>query len=93
MTQIKADEIAQLVGGTLIGDASVVISKPGKIESGIAGDVTFLANPKYANFLYNTKASLIIIPEDFEVETPIASTIIKHKMPYYAFCMVFKSIF
>jgi UDP-3-O-[3-hydroxymyristoyl] glucosamine N-acyltransferase len=93
MTQIKADEIAQLIGGVIEGDASVVIFKPGKIESGNLGDVTFLANPKYANFLYDTKASLVIIPSDFVIEKPVSATVIKHPMPYYAFCMVLNQYF
>ncbi|MDP2176538.1 MAG: UDP-3-O-(3-hydroxymyristoyl)glucosamine N-acyltransferase [Bacteroidota bacterium] len=93
MTQIKADEIAQLVGGVIEGDASVVILKPGKIEGSQTGDVTFLANPKYANFLYETKASLVIIPSDFVIEKPLSVTVIKHPMPYYAFCMVLNQYF
>ncbi len=93
MLEIKAREIAQLIGGTVEGNPEIVVSQPGKIENGKTGEVTFLANPKYANFLYETQASIIIVSKDLVLEQPISSTIIRHAMPYYGFCMVLNQYF
>lgn len=91
--QISAQEIAKLINGTLEGDASVTISKAGKIENAGPGDITFLANPKYQNFIYETKASLVIVSKDLVLEKPVGCTIVRHPMPYYGFCVVLDTYF
>lgn len=91
--QISAQEIAKLINGTLEGDASVTISKAGKIENAEQGDITFLANPKYQNFIYDTRASVVIISQDLVLERAVSCAIIRHPMPYYGFCLVLDTYF
>lgn len=91
--QISASEIAQLIQGKLEGDGAVVVKAAGKIESGQAGDVTFLANPKYENHLYETNASVVIVSQDLNISKPVKATVIRHAMPYYGFCMVLNQYF
>lgn len=93
MFQIKAKEIADLIGGTIEGNASAIVLSPGKIESSVCGDITFLANTKYSNFLHQTEASVVIISDTWVLEKPVSATLIRHPMPYYAFCMVLNEYF
>jgi UDP-3-O-[3-hydroxymyristoyl] glucosamine N-acyltransferase len=91
--QITANQIAQLIGGTVEGDASAIITKAGKIENSNPGEISFLANPKYLNYIYETKASIVIVSSDIVFEKPIHTTIIRHPMPYYGFCVVLNEYF
>ncbi len=71
--QIAAKEIAMMLGGSLEGDGEAVVSKPGKIEEGGAGTLTFLANPKYENFAYSTEAAALLVQKDFKPAMPVAA--------------------
>lgn len=93
MVQITAEIIAKLIGGTIEGNPSVTVSSAGKIESSTSSDITFLANPKYSNFLYETKASIVIVSNDLEVNQSVNTTLIRHAMPYYGFCLVLNQYF
>lgn len=75
--EFTAQQIAGLLQGELVGDATVKISKLAKIEEGEPGSISFLANPKYTPYLYTTKASLVIINKSFELTGPVAATLIK----------------
>jgi UDP-3-O-[3-hydroxymyristoyl] glucosamine N-acyltransferase len=75
--QFTAHQIAQLVGGTIEGDPSVMVHNVGKIESAQAGDFCFLGNLKYEDFAYTTKASILLISNDFEPKSPIQPTLIR----------------
>ncbi|MDZ7336902.1 MAG: UDP-3-O-(3-hydroxymyristoyl)glucosamine N-acyltransferase [candidate division KSB1 bacterium] len=82
MTMTLAD-IAAHVGGTVSGDGGVRIHGLGKIQDAHEGELTFLANPKYAKFVTSTRASAIILAEDFQGPCPIPA--IRVKDPYFAF--------
>ena len=56
-------ELAELVGGTVIGDSSVIIFGISKIEEGLPGTISFLANPKYKKYLSETKSSAVLVPK------------------------------
>ncbi len=90
---LNASEIAQLIGGTLERDNQKPISGVGKIESASEGDIAFLSNPKYLNFLYTTKASVVIVANDLVIDKDVNCTIIRHAMPYYGFCLVLDKYF
>lgn len=75
--QITAQIIAQLVNGVVEGDPHTVISGPSKIEDGQSGTITFLANPKYKDYIYSTKASVVLVSSDFVPEKQISATLIK----------------
>jgi UDP-3-O-[3-hydroxymyristoyl] glucosamine N-acyltransferase len=91
--QITASQIATLINGTVEGDASVVIKAAGKIESAATGEISFLANPKYLNYIYETKASVVIVSSDLVFDKPLPCAIIRHPMPYYGFCLVLDAYF
>ncbi len=80
-----AAQIAMLVNGKLEGDASVAVSSFGKIEEAKEGQLTFFANPKYEEFLYTTRASVVIINEAHELKQPVTATLIRVPDAYSAF--------
>ena len=61
MLEFSAQQIAMMIHGQIEGDASVTVHNFGKIEEATAGQISFLANPKYEAFLYTTAASIVII--------------------------------
>lgn len=75
--QVKAIDIARLLGGNLEGDPNVLISKPTKIEEGEAGSISFLGNPKYEEYAYTTQSSVLLVSHDFQAQKPIAATLIR----------------
>ena len=85
MLQFSAQQIAMMIQGKVEGDAAVAVAQFGKIEEAKAGELTFLANPKYEEFLYTTKASVVIINESQVLKTPIAATLIRVPDAYAAF--------
>ncbi len=74
---ITTSQICQILKGQLIGDPDQIITGPSKIEEGIAGTITFLANPKYESYLYETNASAAIVSKDFEPSAITKCTLIK----------------
>jgi UDP-3-O-[3-hydroxymyristoyl] glucosamine N-acyltransferase len=83
--QFSAAQIALMIGGTIEGNAETAVSSFGKIEEAKAGQLAFLANPKYEEHLYTTKASIIIINETQELKQPVTATLIKVPDAYSAF--------
>lgn len=81
---ITAAELAGLLQGNIEGDGSVEISGPSQIDKGVAGTVTFLANPKYEEFAYSTGASAIIVSRDFQPKIPVNKTLIRVENVYGA---------
>lgn len=80
--EFSAEQIAQMVAGTVEGDGNVMISEFAKIEEGGPGSLTFLANPKYTHHIYTTEASAVLVRRDFEPETPVKATLIRVDDPY-----------
>ena len=76
--------IASLIGGKVEGDGNVSITGFATIEEAGAGCITFLANPKYTNFIYDTKASAVLISDDLILEKPVSPVLIRVKDPYVA---------
>ena len=80
--ELTALEIAVFLGGNVIGDPTLKINNVSKIEDGKPGTLAFLANPKYAHYLYDTKASVVLVNDNFEPEKEVHSTLIKVKDAY-----------
>lgn len=78
----SADQIAALVHGTVEGDGAVTVSTFAKIEEGHPGALSFLANPKYINYIYTTKSSIVLVGRDFVPEHPVSATLIRVDDPY-----------
>lgn len=85
MVSFTAQQIALLVQGKIEGEATAVVEQFGKIESAMPGEISFLANPKYEDFLYTTKASVIILNESLVLKKKIAATLIRVPDAYAAF--------
>ncbi|MCW3083749.1 MAG: lpxD [Bacteroidetes bacterium] len=75
--EFSAQQIAGLLNGQIEGNADVKISKLSKIEEGEPGSISFLANPKYVQYIYGTKASLVIVNKDFVPTEPVTATMIR----------------
>ena len=82
--QFSAEQIAQMIGGRVEGDPSVVVSTLSKIEEGHPGSISFLANPKYTPHIYDTEASIVLVSDSFEAEYPVKPTLIRVPDPYAA---------
>jgi UDP-3-O-[3-hydroxymyristoyl] glucosamine N-acyltransferase len=83
--QFSAAQIAMLINGKTEGDPSASVGSFGKIEEAVSGQLAFLANPKYEEFLYTTGASVIIVNESQELKQAIGSTLIRVPDAYSAF--------
>ncbi len=83
--QFTAQQIALLVSGTIEGNPDTTVTSFGKIEEAVAGQLSFLANPKYQDYLYTTKASLIIVNENLQLQKNITATLVRVKDAYSAF--------
>ncbi len=86
--EFKATQIAEILGGEIVGDEAASVSKLSKIEEGEQGSMTFLSNPKYTQYIYSTKASIVIVNKDFKATDKISSTLIKVDDAYQAFTQV-----
>jgi len=83
--KFTAAQIAGILEGEVIGNPEIEVSKLSKIEEGTEGSLTFLANPKYTQFIYSTNASITIVNSDFEPENELSTTLIKVEDAYKAF--------
>ncbi len=88
--QFSAAQISMMIGAETEGDASVAVGSFGKIEEAQQGQLTFLANPKYEEFLYTTKASIIIINSSQELKEPVAATLLRVPNAYSAFAALLR---
>ncbi|MBR5149510.1 MAG: UDP-3-O-(3-hydroxymyristoyl)glucosamine N-acyltransferase [Bacteroidaceae bacterium] len=80
--EFTAKQIAAYVGGEIIGDENVTVCTFAKIEEGTKGALSFLANPKYASYIYDTQSSIVLVNNDFVPERPIQATLIKTANAY-----------
>ncbi len=75
--QFTATQIAGLLKGTIEGNADAVVTKLSKIEEGVPGSISFLANPLYTQYLYGTQSYVVIINNDFVLTGPVTTTLIR----------------
>ena len=75
--EFTAKQIADFIGGRVEGDENAKIHTFAKIEEGKEGTITFLSNPKYTHFIYETKASIVLINNDVKLEHPVSATLIR----------------
>ena len=74
--EFTAQQIADFLGGEIQGDPSVKVSDFSKIEEGKPGTLSFLSNPKYIQYIYDSQASVILVNKDFQPERKVQSTLI-----------------
>ncbi|MGI4751042.1 MAG: UDP-3-O-(3-hydroxymyristoyl)glucosamine N-acyltransferase [Janthinobacterium lividum] len=82
--QLTALEISLLLNGTVEGKPEVTVNQLAKIEEATAGSLSFLANPKYEQYLYTTQASVIIVDNDQVLIDRVSATLIRVENPYIA---------
>jgi UDP-3-O-[3-hydroxymyristoyl] glucosamine N-acyltransferase len=83
--EFTAKEIAGFLRGTIEGDPDAAINDVAKIEEGRPGALSFLSNPKYEKYIYDSESTIIIVNNDFKAEKPLASTLIRVENAYESF--------
>lgn len=79
-----AQQISQLINGEIEGNPQAIVRDVSKIEEGKPETLTFLANPKYASYIYTTEASVVIVNKTFAPEQPVKVTLIRVDDAYQA---------
>ena len=75
--EFTAEQIANVIGGRVEGNKDAKVHTFAKIEEGTEGAISFLPNPKYTHYLYDTKSSIVIVNEDVELEKDVDATLIR----------------
>lgn len=90
--EITARELAKITGGTIVGDPEVRVKGFAKIEEAKAGELSFISNPKYAHFATSTKASLLLVSDEFELPSNCKVTFLMVKDPYSTLAMLMRMV-
>jgi UDP-3-O-[3-hydroxymyristoyl] glucosamine N-acyltransferase len=80
--EFTAKQIAEFVQGRVEGDENATVNTFAKIEEGVPGAISFLSNPKYTHYIYETKSSVVLINEDVVLDKPVSATLIRVKNAY-----------
>lgn len=80
--EFTAKQIAAFIGGEIVGDENATVCTFAKIEEGMPGALSFLANPKYTSYIYDTQSSIVLVNKDFIAEQPVKATLIKTANAY-----------
>ena len=75
--EFSAKQIAEYIQGVIVGDENASVHTFAKIEEGIPGALSFLSNPKYTHYIYDTRSSIVLVNKDFEPEREVKATLIK----------------
>lgn len=75
--EFTAKQISDFICGTIEGDENASVHTFAKIEEGVPGAISFLSNPKYTHYIYNTKSSIVLIDKNVELEKPVTTTLIR----------------
>ena len=82
--EFQAKQIADLIGGKVEGNAQATVHTFAKIEEGKEGAISFLSNPKYAHYLYDTKSTIVLVNDDLQLEKAVSATLIRVPNAYDA---------
>ncbi len=88
--QFTAELIAGFLKGEIDGDKNATVSEFAKIEEGRPGALSFLANPKYEHYIYDTESTIVIVDRKFEPSSPVEATLIRVADPYAAFAALLR---
>ena len=81
---LRLDEIVARLGGVVHGDGSLIVSQVGSLVSAGAGQIAFLAHPKYRALLQRTKAAAVIVPPQFSADSELPRIVHPNAYAYYA---------
>lgn len=90
--EFSVEQIATFLHGEVIGDGSQKVSNLSKIDEGKPGTLSFLANSKYTNFIYDTEASAVLVRRDFTPEREVKTTLIKVDDPYACLALLLNMV-
>lgn len=88
--KFTAKELAQALHGTVDGNPDEVVTSFAKIEHGKPGQISFYANPKYEQYVYTSRASVLLVNSDFEPKQPVTPTMIRVENAYSAITELLK---
>ena len=80
--EFTAKQVADLIGGRVEGNEQAIINTFAKIEEGKEGAISFLSNPKYTPYIYQTKSSVVLVNNDLKLEHPVSCTLIRVENAY-----------
>jgi UDP-3-O-[3-hydroxymyristoyl] glucosamine N-acyltransferase len=83
--EFTVKQIATLLSGQIEGDENLKVRQLAKIEEAQTGQISFLSNPKYEPYLYDTQATAVIVDKDFEPKKQFSTTLIRVENAYTAF--------
>lgn len=89
--KFTAQQIATLVQGEVVGDENAMVGSIAKIEDSKDGDLCFLANAKYEDYLYETKASVVLVNDTLVLKKEVSATLIRVKDAYASFALLLKT--
>ena len=75
--EFTAKQIAQFIQGKVEGNEDAIVTTFAKIEEGVPGAISFLANPKYTHYLYTTQSSVVLVDNSLQLDKPVAATLIR----------------
>ena len=90
--EFTAQQIADFLGGEIQGNPSVKVSDFSKIEEGKSGTLSFLSNPKYTQYIYESQASIILVNKDFQPEREVLATLIRVNDAYQSLAMLLSMV-
>lgn len=79
--EFKAGQIAEMLGGAVVGDSDATVKDLSPIEAGKPETLSFLANPAYIEHIYSTHSSVVIVSNDFEAEKDLPSSLTLIRVP------------
>ena len=82
--EFTAKQIAEFIQGTVEGDENATVHTFAKIEEGVPGAISFLSNPKYTHYLYDTQSSIVLVDKALKLEKETKATLIRVDNAYDA---------
>jgi UDP-3-O-[3-hydroxymyristoyl] glucosamine N-acyltransferase len=82
--------IAEFLKGEVEGNPEASVSDISKIEEGKPGTLSFLANPKYEKYIYDTQSSIVIVNADFKAQKDISATLVRVQNAYESFAALLR---
>ncbi|MCQ2176347.1 MAG: UDP-3-O-(3-hydroxymyristoyl)glucosamine N-acyltransferase [Bacteroidales bacterium] len=90
--KLTAKELADVLGGTVEGDNDVTVTTFAKIEHGKSGALSFYANPKYEQYVYTSKSSVLLVNRDFQPKQPLEPTLVRVDDAYSALAQLLQYV-
>ena len=88
--ELTAKQLAEILHGTVEGDPEVKVTSFAKIEHGKPGQISFFANPKYEQYVYTSRASVLLVNTGFQPKEPVAPTLVRVENAYSALADLLK---